>query len=44
MALLYGVVIGWVAGEMWVASLLHGEAKHWTRFPVLRGRVRRRTA
>jgi hypothetical protein len=41
-ALLYGTVIGWLAGEMWVASLLHGEEKHWTWFPVLRGRLRKR--
>lgn len=44
MALLYGLVIGWVAGEMWVASLLHGEEKHWTWFPVLRGRLRKQVA
>jgi hypothetical protein len=29
---------------MWVASLLHGEEKRWTWFPVLRGRLLKKTA
>lgn len=44
MALLYGVPLGYVLAEMWVASLLHGEEKRWTWFPVLRGRLRSRVA
>jgi hypothetical protein len=43
-ALLYGVPLGYVLAEIWVASLLRGEEKRWTWFPVLRGRLRSRAA
>ncbi|CAO4135352.1 hypothetical protein [Methylorubrum extorquens] len=44
MALLYGLPLGYVLAEIWVASLLHGGEKRWTWFPVLRGRLRSRAA
>ncbi|AWN51109.1 hypothetical protein DK412_04805 [Methylobacterium sp. 17Sr1-1] len=43
-SLLYGIPFGYIAAEIWVASLLQREMKKWVWFPAIRGYLRRQVA